>query len=55
VRLENGENKVRDFLANLRLEVLRWPEVAAAGFHPQLFANMNTPEDYAEAVRRAEA
>lgn len=55
VRLGHGENKVRDFLASIRMEVVPWPEISAAGFRPLIFVNMNTPEDYAEAVRRTEA
>jgi molybdopterin-guanine dinucleotide biosynthesis protein A len=50
-RLERGENTVRDFLARARIETIRWPEIARAGFPPRIFANMNTPEEYEDARR----
>jgi molybdopterin-guanine dinucleotide biosynthesis protein A len=53
-RLESGDNAVFRALGRLRTRVLPWPELARAGFSARVFDNMNTPADYAEAVRRIE-
>jgi molybdopterin-guanine dinucleotide biosynthesis protein A len=50
-RLEVGGNKTRSFSPYVRCRVVPWPEIAAAGFAPWIFANMNTPADY-EVARR---
>jgi len=50
-RLEAGDNKTSSFLHRVRCRVIRWREIARAGFSPRIFANMNTSADY-EAMRR---
>ncbi len=50
--LEGGDNAVYRVLRRLRTHVLPWPELARAGFSPRVFDNINTPQDYEEAVRR---
>jgi molybdopterin-guanine dinucleotide biosynthesis protein A len=50
-RLEAGENKTSSFFHHVRCRVVRWPEIARAGFSPRIFANMNTPADYEAAGR----
>ena len=50
--LESGENKVTRFYADVLCEVVKWPEIAHAGFPQRIFDNMNTPADYENAVRQ---
>jgi len=50
--LESGENKVTRFYSRVRCEVVKWPEIAHAGFPQRIFDNMNTPADYENAVRQ---
>lgn len=50
--LEEGQNKVTSFFPNVKARVLRWPELARAGFQRFIFDNLNTPEDYERALRR---
>ena len=50
--LESGENKVTRFYSRVRCEVVKWREIAQAGFPSHIFDNMNTPADYENAVRR---
>jgi molybdenum cofactor guanylyltransferase len=52
--LERGNNKVTSFYPRVRCAVLDWPEIARAGFSSRIFDNINTPEDYERARRRAE-
>ena len=50
--LEGGENKVTRFYSRVRCEVVKWREIAQAGFPSHIFDNMNTPADYENAVRQ---
>lgn len=50
--LREGHNKVTSFFPKAKVRVLRWPELARAGFQPLIFDNLNTPEDYERALRR---
>lgn len=50
--LPEGRNKVTSFFPNVKVRVLKWPELARAGFQPFIFDNLNTPEDYERALRR---
>jgi molybdopterin-guanine dinucleotide biosynthesis protein A len=50
--LGRGRHKTTSFYRRVRVEVIRWPEIVKQGFTSRLFANMNTPEDYEEALRR---
>jgi molybdenum cofactor guanylyltransferase len=52
--LASGDNKVSRFFSKVSCLILRWPEIARGGFAPCLFANLNTPEDFADAERRIE-
>lgn len=52
--LESGDYRVRSFLPRVECRVLRWPEIASAGFRAKIFENMNTPEDYRSAQLRLE-
>src|SRR2546428_9486967 len=40
--LESGENKVTRFYSDVLCEVVKWPEIAHAGFPQRIFDNMNT-------------
>ncbi|HEV2495827.1 MAG TPA: molybdenum cofactor guanylyltransferase [Terriglobia bacterium] len=53
--LERGNNKVASFYPRVCCAVLEWPEIARAGFASRIFDNINTPDDYERARRRAEA
>ena len=53
--LERGDNKVTSFYPRVRCLVIRWPEIARAGFSTRIFDNINTPEDYQRALRRVRA
>jgi molybdenum cofactor guanylyltransferase len=50
--LARGANKVTSFYPRVRCRVLRWPELARLVFSPRLLANMNTPDDYQQVLRR---
>jgi molybdopterin-guanine dinucleotide biosynthesis protein A len=50
--LLNGRNKITTFLPWVRVRVIEWPEMARGGFHPSIFDNLNTREDYARAIRK---
>ena len=50
--LADGENKVTSFFSRVHLVVVPWQEFARARFHPTIFANMNTLEDYEAAKKR---
>jgi molybdenum cofactor guanylyltransferase len=52
--LASGDNKVSRFFSRVSCLILRWPEIARGGFAPHLFANINTPDDFADARRRIE-
>jgi molybdenum cofactor guanylyltransferase len=45
-----GRNKIASFFPKVQVRVLRWPELARAGFKPSIFDNLNTVEDYERAV-----
>jgi molybdopterin-guanine dinucleotide biosynthesis protein A len=47
-----GRGKVTSFLAAVQVRVLPWPELASAGFRSSIFDNLNTPADYAGALKR---
>lgn len=53
--LAEGHNKVSNFFPKVKVRVLKWPELARAGFQPFIFDNLNTPEDYERALRRIRA
>jgi molybdopterin-guanine dinucleotide biosynthesis protein A len=50
--LEHGDFRVRSFFPRVKCRVLRWPEIARAGFSAAIFDNINTPEDYRAAQLR---
>lgn len=50
-----GENKVSRFFSRVCCQMLTFTELARAGFGSQIFANMNTPDDYEDAKRRIRA
>ena len=50
--LERGRNKLTRFFPMVSVRVLRWPELARAGFQDRLFDNLNTVGEYERAVRR---
>lgn len=52
--LMRGENKTSGFYGRVCCSIIRWPELSRAGFRPEVFANINTPEDYAAARKAAE-
>src|SRR5437764_7037921 len=52
--LEKKQYSARKFFPRLRCLVVRWPELARAGFSPRIFDNLNTPQDYKVAIERAE-
>ncbi len=49
--LASGENMIRGVFPRLRCRIVKWPEIARAGFSRRIFDNMNTPEDYERAKR----
>jgi molybdopterin-guanine dinucleotide biosynthesis protein A len=49
--LEAREFKVTRFFPRVKCEVIPWRDIAAAGFPPHIFDNMNTPEDYERAKK----
>lgn len=46
-QLKRGRNKVTDTLALVRVEYVEEDEMRAAGFDAAMFANLNTPEEFA--------
>jgi molybdenum cofactor guanylyltransferase len=54
-RLAAGKNKITSFYPLVVHRIISWPEIARAGFRASVFVNMNTPEEYELAKRRAEA
>ncbi len=50
--LEAGEDKVSSFYSRVRLVVISWPEIKRVGFDPEIFVNMNTRQDYKEALAK---
>jgi molybdenum cofactor guanylyltransferase len=48
--LATDRNKIASFFPKVHVRVLRWPELARAGFKPSSFDNLNTIEDYERAV-----
>lgn len=51
-QLEQGQFKIGTALARVRVQYIRESEMQAAGFEPAMFANLNTPEDFARAGER---
>jgi molybdopterin-guanine dinucleotide biosynthesis protein A len=51
--LKAGNYKASAFCHRARCRALSWTELARSGFRPNLFANLNTPEDYQAAKRCA--
>jgi molybdenum cofactor guanylyltransferase len=51
--LERREYSVRKFFPQVRCLVVRWPELARAGYSPEIFDNLNTTADYEAAIQRA--
>lgn len=47
-QLKRGRYKVTDTLALVRVEYVEEPEMRAAGFDSAMFANLNTPEEFAK-------
>ncbi len=47
-----GDLSVRSFYPRVSCNVLRWQEIARAGFSEMIFENVNTPEDYRSALLR---
>jgi molybdenum cofactor guanylyltransferase len=54
VKVEACDLRVRGFFPRVECRVLSWTEIARHGFHPRIFDNMNTPDDYEAAKRRLE-
>ncbi|MGH9354015.1 MAG: molybdenum cofactor guanylyltransferase [Terriglobia bacterium] len=52
--LMRGENKTSGFYGRVCCSVIRWRELSRAGFRPEIFTNINTPEDYEAAMKSAE-
>ena len=50
-RLDRGQLRMVDFLADVRVRVVGDDELAALGDHHRLLANINTPAEYAELDR----
>jgi molybdopterin-guanine dinucleotide biosynthesis protein A len=46
-----GRNKIDALFAGLSLRVIDEAELKQAGFSPEIFVNVNTPEDFASAER----
>jgi molybdopterin-guanine dinucleotide biosynthesis protein A len=51
--LQAGNYKTSALRHRVRCRALSWKEVAHVGFRPNLFTNLNTPEDYEAAKRDA--
>ncbi len=47
-QLKRGRYKLTETLALVRVEYVEEDEMRAAGFDPLMFANLNTPEEYAK-------
>jgi molybdenum cofactor guanylyltransferase len=50
--LREGKNKIDSLFAGLAMRVVEQAELLQAGFTPQMFLNVNTPEEYDDAVER---
>lgn len=50
-QLKRGRNKVADVYPLVRMEYVDEQEIHAAGFDPAIFANLNTPEEFARVQR----
>jgi molybdopterin-guanine dinucleotide biosynthesis protein A len=48
-QLKRARNKITDTLVLVRVEYVEESEMRAAGFDPAMFANLNTPEEFARA------
>jgi molybdopterin-guanine dinucleotide biosynthesis protein A len=48
--LLRGDYKISSFFRHVVRETIRLPELKVMGFNEQMFANLNTPEDYQKAV-----
>lgn len=53
LRLKIGNYKTAAYCQHARRLVISWNEVTGAGFSPNVFANLNTPEDYEAARTKA--
>jgi molybdenum cofactor guanylyltransferase len=53
--LERGDLSVRSFFPRVNCRVLRWTEIARAGFGKAVFENVNTPEEYRLALLRLDS
>lgn len=53
--LRKKQYSVRKFFPEVRCLVVRWPELARAGFLPGIFDNLNTPFDYKAAKKKLSA
>jgi molybdenum cofactor guanylyltransferase len=49
--LDAGQNKVDALFSKVRCDAIPWREIAAAGFQPRIFTNVNTAEDYSAVER----
>lgn len=47
--LVRGANRTSGFYGRVERLTIRWPVLSRAGFSPDIFTNLNTPEDYAAA------
>ncbi len=54
-QLKRGRYKLTETLALVRVEYVEEAEMRAAGFDPAIFANLNTPEEFAQFARMDEA
>jgi molybdopterin-guanine dinucleotide biosynthesis protein A len=53
LRLKMGNYKTAAYCHHARCRIISWSEVTCAGFRPNLFANLNTPEEYEAAQKNA--
>ena len=51
LRLKVGNYKTGAYCHHARCRIISWGDVAGAGFRPNLFANLNTPEEYEAAQK----
>ena len=49
--LSAGRNKIDALFSNVAMRLIEEAELKQAGFSPEMFANVNTPEDFAVAER----
>lgn len=47
--LKRGENKIDSLFQEIQITTIGEPEIVRAGFSPDIFQNLNTPEDLAKA------